>query len=191
MAWWSRKARRSGPQERPEGRPQDVPAGVLPALGRGEQVLATAREDAGGAWVVLTTFRLLERTEEGETLLERPWHEVDTGSWDPERWTLSVVFVDGRQGRQWALRRRTGPGRVPEVFRDRTTATVVLTQAIDLGPRRTARVSVRTVLETRELVEQVLLGRGARAEDRELAARVEQTRRDLREQSGMEPPPVS
>ncbi len=192
MAWWKRPVRVIGPVvPPPEGRAQDVPPAALPELERGERVLATAREDAHGHWLVLTTWRLLERTADGATVLDRPWHEVDTGSWDPDQWVLSVLFVDGVHGRQWRLQRLTGPGRVPEVFRDRTTASVVLTRAINLGPRRTARVSVRTVLQTRELREQVLLGRGSRTEDRELAASVLAARRDLREQTGMEPvPPV-
>lgn len=64
---------------------------------------------------------------------------------------------------------------------------MVLTRAINLGPRRTARVTVRKVLRTRELHEQVLLGAGSRADDRELGASVQLARRDLREQTGMEP----
>jgi hypothetical protein len=190
MPWWRRPTRIIGPEvPPPQARAQDVPQAALPALERGEQVLATAREDATGHWLVLTTWRLLERTEEGGTVLERPWHEVDTGSWDPDAWTLSALFVDGLHGRQWRLQRLTGPGRVPEVFRDRTTASVVLSRAINLGPRRAARVSVRTVLKTRELREQVLLGRGARADDPELAASVLAARQELREQTGMDPVP--
>ena len=192
MPWWRRPTRIIGPEVAPpEGRADDVPREALPALDRGEHVLATAREDATGHWLVLTTWRLLERTDDGGTALERPWHQVDTGAWDPHTWTLSVTFVDGRQGRQWRLQRLTGPGRVPDVFRDRTTASVVLTRAINLGPRRSARVTVRTVLRTRELQEQVLLGRGARADDAELAASILAARQELREQTGMEPVPPS
>lgn len=190
MPWWRRPTRIIGPEVPPaEGRPDDLPRSAQPELGRGEQVLATAREDAAGHWLVLTTWRLLERTEDGTTVLDRPWHEVDTGSWDPDTWVLSVLFVDGLHGRQWRLQRLTGPGRVPEVFRDRTTASVVLTRSVELGPRRTARVTVRTDLQTRELREQVLLGRAARDDDRELAAAVLSARQELREQTGMEPAP--
>ncbi len=194
MAWRELFRRRSvdGTAGRPEGRPDDVPRAVLAGLGRGEQVHATAREDAGGHWLVLTTWRLLERTPDGRTVLERPWHEVDTGSWDPDLWTLSVLFVDGRDSRQWRMQTLTGPGQVPETFRDRTTASVVLTRAVDLGRRRTARVSIRKVLQTRDLREQVVLGRGASDQDADLAARVLATRQELREQTGLPPlPPPS
>src|SRR5690606_36208037 len=142
MRLW--KKRVIGPEvPPPEGRPGDVPRVALPELGRGEQVLATAREDGSGHWLVLTTWRLLERTVDGRTVLERAWHEVDAGSWNPDSWALSVLFVDALSGRQWVLQRETGPGKVPEVFRDRTTASVVLTREVDLGPRRSARVSLR------------------------------------------------
>ena len=189
MAWWrrARTDRSAGPD--PQRSPKDVPRGALPELARGEQVLATAQEDGGGHWVVLTTWRLFERTAEGDPVVERPWHEVDTGSWDPDEWLLTVDFVDGADPRRWRLRDRTGPGSVPVVLRDRTTASVVLTRAIDLGPRRTARVTVRKVLHTRELVEQVLLGPGARTVDRDLARAVHEARRDVRDQAGLDPNP--
>lgn len=173
----------------PERSVTDIPGAAAPELARGEQVLATAQEDAGGHWLVLTSHRLLERTEEGQTLLERPWHEVDAGAWDPDLWVLSVSFVDALGGRQWQLKSSTGPGLVPQVFRERTQASVVLTRAVDLGPRRSARVTIRTDLATRELREQVLYGRGSRRDDGDLAAGVHQARFELRDQVGLPPEP--
>ncbi|WP_122261601.1 hypothetical protein [Ornithinimicrobium cerasi] len=171
----------------PTTRPRDVPASARLPLERGEQLLASAQEDAGGHWLLLTSWRLVERTDDGRTLLERPWHEVDAGVWDPDTWVLGVSFVDGLDGRQWGLRLRTGPGMVPEVLRDRTTASVVLVRAVDLGRPRTARVTIRTDLRTRDLVEQVILGRGARPDDRELSAQVHLARQELRGQVGLDP----
>ena len=174
---------------RPERSAEDVPQGAREPLGRGEQLLASAQEDSAGHWLLLTTWRLLERTDDGETLLERAWHEVDSGAWNPETWTLAASFVDGLEGRQWTLRRLTGPGLVPEVFRERTSASVVLTRVVDLGPRRSARVTVRNDLRTRELVEQVLLGRGSRPDDEALREQVLLARQELRGQVGMDPTP--
>ncbi len=156
---------------------------------QGEQLLATAQEDAGGLWLALTTYRLIEVDESGAVTLERPWHEVDTGAWDPDLWALTVAFVDRLDGRQWVLQRRTGPGMVPQVFRERTSASVVLLRAVDLGPRRSARVTIRKVLPTRELVEQVLWGRGAGESDVELAARVRAARIEVRDMVGLPPNP--
>ncbi|PZU43251.1 MAG: hypothetical protein DI571_09550 [Arsenicicoccus sp.] len=190
MPLW--RSRTIGAAPKPERDPGDLPDAVRPTLARGEQVLASAQEDGTGHWLLLTTFRLLEVADTGDVLLERPWHEVDTGAWDPDLWALAVTFVDQLGGRQWVLQRRTGPGMVPQVFRERTSATVVLMRAVDLGPRRTARVTIRKVLLTRELVEQVLWGRGPGESDPELAAAVHAVRVDLRDQVGLPPnPPVT
>lgn len=174
----------------PERSASDLPPAARPDLARGEQVLAVAQEDAGGHWLVLTTYRLLESTDAGERLLERPWHEVDAGTWDPDLWVLSVSFVDRLGGRQWQLKTLTGPGSVPQVFRERTQASVVLTRSVDLGPRRSARVTIRKDLRTRELLEQVLWGRGARQDDPDLAQRVHAARFDVRDQVGLPPDPT-
>lgn len=190
---WRRK--RLGAQDgteaarRPAGSPSAVPTAVTAAtsLDRGEQVLASAQEDETGHWVLLTTYRLREVSADGTGVLDRPWHEVDTGAWDPDVWALSVTFTDQLGPRQWILRARTGPGQVPEVFKERTDASVVLVRAIDLGPRRTARITIRKVLATRELTEQVLLGRGARSDDEELADHVRSARLEVRDQAGMPP----
>lgn len=190
MPLW--RSRTIGAAPKPERDPGDLPHAVRPTLARGEQVLASAQEDGTGHWLLLTTFRLLEVADTGDVLLERPWHEVDTGAWDPDLWALAVTFVDQLGGRQWVLQRRTGPGMVPQVFRERTSATVVLMRAVDLGPRRTARVTIRKVLPTRELVEQVLWGRGPGESDPELATAVHAARIDLRDQVGLPPnPPVT
>lgn len=175
------------PQVKPSTRPEAAPEAVLADLDRGERVLATAQEDMTGHWLVLTTWRLLERAEDGSTVLDQPWLAVDTGAWDPDAWLLTVSFVEGSPPRQWALQRRTGPGMVPEVFWDRTTASVVLTRAVDLGPRRTARVTVRKDLRSRELSEQVLLGRGSRPTDAELMRHVLIARQEVRGQVGLAP----
>lgn len=173
----------------PQRGPGDIPRPALPELARGERVLAVGQEDGAGRWLVLTTFRLLERSPEGMTLLERPWHEVDTGTWNPDLWMLSVSFVDGLHPRQWQLKAQTGPADVPQVLRERTTATVVLMRVVDLGPRRSARVTIRKDLATRELAEQVVLGRGARTDDAALMAAIHRARDDLRTQTGLPPVP--
>ncbi len=164
-----------------------LPEGMTVPTRRGEQALAQAQDDLTGVWIVLTTYRLLTLTEGGDLALDRPWHEVDTGAWDPESATLSLSWVGSTRGLQWQLRQRTGEGGVPQVFRDRVSASVVLVRRVDLGPRRTVRVTIREILGTRELVDQVLRGRGAQADDRELEREIERCRRDLREQVGLPP----
>lgn len=184
MAWWRRPKKVIGALPPPERRVVDIPRAARPDLARGEQVLACAQEDDHGHWLVLTTLRLLERTEEGGTVLERPWHEVDTGRWDPDAWVLSVSFVDALATRQWTFKRCTGPGQVPLVLRERTQASVVLMQEVTLGSGRRARVCLREDLATRELLDQVILARGASPTDTALAAEIEQVRRRLRAEVG-------
>lgn len=189
MRFWRRPRRTIGPEApAPTTRPQDAPEAVLAGLEKDEKVFATAQDDATGHWLVLTGWRLLERSADGEEVLDRRWLEVDTGVWDPDAWALEVSFVDGAR-RRWVLQQRTGPGRVPPVLRDRTTASVVLVRALDLGRRRTARVTIRKDLRTRELSEQVLLGVGSTTSDRALMEQVHLTRQDLRGQVGMDPVP--
>lgn len=104
MPLWRRRPKTViGELPPPQRSAKDLPAEAKPKLSGGEQVLAVAQEDAGGHWLLLTTYRLLERTPAGDTVLERPWHEVDTGAWNPDLWVLSISFVDGLGGRQWQL----------------------------------------------------------------------------------------
>lgn len=166
-------------------------------LGRGERVLAAARTELH-TWLVVTTWRLLEidgPAASGEATVDprgapvvrvdRPWLDVDQGGWQPEPGQLSAVWVGGRSS-SWTV--PGDPGRLPEAFRDRVSASVVLAREVDLGPRRRSRVVIRQRLDTRELVEQVLPGKGVRADDEELAASVARARADLRDQVGMPPP---
>ncbi len=150
-------------------------------------MLAVAQDDHTGSWVALTTFRVVVLSAPGDVQVDRPWHEVDTGAWDPDTMTLSLSWVGSVRGLQWTVRERTGPGRLPEVFRERVSATVVLVRQVDLGPRRGARISVRKDLSTRRLLDQVLFDRGARADDVELAREVATARRELRDSVGLHP----
>lgn len=167
--------------------PARLPASMSVHTQRGELVLAAARDDLTMAWLAMTTYRLMVLTPEGELLLERPWHEVDTGAWSPDTSTLSVTFVGGTNALQWLLKASTGPGRVPEVFRERVSASVVQVREVKVGPRRSARVSVRAVLSSGDLVDQVVLGRGVRGDDSELTAEVKRVRREVRGAVGLPP----
>lgn len=167
--------------------PARLPASMVVATQRGESVLAAAQDDITHAWVALTTHRLVVLTNEGGLLVDRAWHEVDTGAWSPDAATLSVSFVGGTTALQWLLKTSTGPGRIPQVFRERVSASVVQVREVKMGARRSARVSVRAVLSTGELIDQVVLGRGVRAGDSELTAEVEKVRQEVRAAVGLSP----
>lgn len=179
------RRRRSEQDRMSVGVPQ-IPAEVLTraSLQRRERVLAGAQDDGSGSWVLLTTFRLIV-VSPAAVESARPWLEVDAGSWDPESGALSVTWVGVGRAMQWRFLERTGPGRVPETFRERVSASIVLQEHPDLGDGRSARVVIREELRTRELTEQVLLGRRASLDDAELAAEIRAVRTVLRDQVGM------
>jgi hypothetical protein len=161
-------------------------------LGAGERVLMWAPVLVGagpdvagepsGETLVATNHALYAVGPAGERTLTRPWHEVDSGSWSAELTQLTVTWVDGARPGQWVLGDTT---LLPETLRERVQASVVLTQKIELGPRRTARAVIRQDLDGGGLVEQVVLGRGARADDPEVAAATAAALAYLREQVGL------
>ncbi|MGB5952872.1 MAG: hypothetical protein WBG57_10235 [Ornithinimicrobium sp.] len=172
--------------EKPQAVPK-LPREISVATQRGESVLAAAAEDGTQAWMVLTTYRLLVLGPDSTVQVDRPWHQVGTGAWDPESGTLSLTWIDSNRAVQWSMRTETGPGRIPEVFRERVSASVVRAREIKLGPQRSARVTVRMVLSTRELVDQVSWGRGSSNADQELAAEVDRARAEVRAEVGLPP----
>lgn len=174
-----------------------IPEGVQAAarLDPRERVLAAAQDDHTGGWVLISSWRLLVvapgvPNDAGSAVrltVDRRWLDVDGGSWDPDTGSLSLSWVGGGAGLQWQFLERTGPGRVPEAFRERVSASIVLMRHLDLGPRRTARVAIREDLRDRSLIEQVLPGKGVRADDAELARELETARVELRDQVGLPP----
>lgn len=169
-------------------RPPSVPSEVAAAIGAapGESLLAWALEAATGTTVVAGRHRLyaVRTTSEGATLtLERPWHLVDSGTWSGEDGLLTITWVDGQPDTRFAL---TQPGMLPETLRERVQASVVIAETIDLPGRGKAKVVVRTVLETRELVSQAVLGRGVRGTDPGVAEQVAAGLARVREQVGLD-----
>ncbi len=164
-------------------RPAKLPPEARRALdlSSGERVLSWAREGASGTTVVATNHRLYAVDAAGECSLNRPWHEVDGGTWSAELTQLSVTWVDGTKPSQWVL---GATSLLPETLRERVQASVVLAQRIELGPRRWAKAVLRQELATGDLVEQVVRGRGVRDDDAEMTARTEAALAYLREQVG-------
>ena len=94
----------------------------------------------------------------------------------------TVSFVDGGRPGQWVL---GDSSLLPETVRERVQASVVLAQLVDLGDRRRARAVIRQDLAGGGLLEQVVLGRGVRPDDPEVAAATDRALADLREQVGL------
>jgi hypothetical protein len=157
------------------------PVRAAAALDPGDKVLAWATEAATGVVVVATRYRLYAVSPAGERLLARAWHEVDAGSWSSELGQLTVTWVDGSRPNQWTL---GDTSLLPETLRERVLASVVLSQHVDLGPRRRGRVVIRQDLATGDLLDQVLRGKGARADDEGLTQALADATAYLREQVG-------
>jgi len=151
-------------------------------LGSGERVLSWARDEAAGATVVATNHHLCAVGPAGERALARAWHLVDAGTWSSDLFQLTVTWVDAVPPSQWVFRE---PTRLLETVRERVQASVVLTQELALGTRRTGRVVIRQDLASGEMVEQVLLGRGVRPDDAGVQDAVDGALAYLREQVGL------
>ena len=156
-------------------------------LGKGESVLAACVDADTGERLVATTQRLLvlAAATEADTVtarLERPWHLVDTGSYDNESDVLTVTWVD----RQPALALHPD-GHKPflQAFRERVQASVVTAEALELSEGRTVRIVIRKNLAADRLLDQVVLGAGVRLADPGGRERVMALRHSLREQVGM------
>jgi hypothetical protein len=168
-----KRLRRRGPV------PQEIARAV--PLGRNETVLTGAADVEGAAWLVATNHSLALVTPDGVLVWTRPWHEVDHGSWNRESGLLTVTWVDRSRPAQWRFGDERG---FLQTLRERVQASVVLTEELSLSGRRTGRAVIRQDLASRDLVEQVILGRGVREDDevREASARALGW---LREQVGM------
>ncbi|MFL6168141.1 MAG: hypothetical protein ACJ711_00580 [Ornithinibacter sp.] len=163
--------------------PDDVAAAIDPE--EHEKLLAWAVEDGSGVTVVAGRHRLyaVAPGPDGPTVrLSRPWHLVDAGLWSGEDGSLRVTWVDGERPARFVL---ADPQSLPETLRERVQASVVLSEAIDLGNRRTARVVVREDLTTRALLSPVLLGPGVRSTDPGVSEQVQAGLARVREQVGL------
>ncbi|KGN39026.1 hypothetical protein N803_00430 [Knoellia subterranea KCTC 19937] len=163
-----------------------MPDEVAAVLGsRAAEVLSVAREPRTTAYLVATkthVYAVRGGSEAGSVELDRPWHMVDTGSWDDETRRLTVQWVDRAPASVWEIEL---PSTLPQVFRERVQATVVLSDEVDLGGRQKARVVVRKDLETQALLGQTILGRGVRSTDPGVLETTRAALDRLREQVGL------
>lgn len=115
MSWFSRsRAPKVDPALRAEVLAQHPEAGDIHAMGSGPRVL-----------VLACTECLAVRREGSEATWQFVgWHMVNRGGWNAERGVLKWSFADG-EGDEVAL---DEPGRVPEVFRDRVQASILVDQ---------------------------------------------------------------
>jgi hypothetical protein len=70
------------------------------------------------------------------------WHEIERGGWNAELRRLSWVRLDGRRGAVDLA----DPGRLPELFRERVEATIVVRRFVALAGERGVTISARRPL---------------------------------------------
>lgn len=171
---------------RKRGSQQGLPEKVAAGVPDGDRLIAAKQDEFTQDWVLACRARLVVVSPTGELVASRPWLDVDGGTWDPESDTLRVTWVGEAAPTRWKF---TGAGThvFTDAFRDRVQASVVLVREVDLGPGRKTRIAIRKDLATRELLDQVVPGRGVRPDDGELAEEVAVARATLRDQSGLPP----
>ncbi|MVA77491.1 hypothetical protein GC722_15910 [Auraticoccus sp. F435] len=102
--------------------PAELAAELAELLPGRPRVLAWAEGDTGVVAALPATLAV--RRVDGWWLVG--WHEVESGGWSAPDSELSWVLVDGRRGRM----RLREPGRLPEVFRERVEATIVVRREV-------------------------------------------------------------
>ena len=158
-------------RQHPPPAPQD--------LDHGERVIAAAPLDDGGT-ITVTTHRLVV---DGPESVRCPWHLIDSGGYRPDRDELWASFVDERPRQTWRI---SAPAQVPDAFRERVQASVVLVERVDIDRATSARVVLRKDLSDGALSVQVLYKDGADPDHPELRAGVADSVTRLAEHVGRE-----
>lgn len=108
-------------------------------LGGKPRVLAWAASRDGV--VVGLPDRLMVRDAAGWH--ETPWHDILRGGWNDEGSALHWTTLSTGESHEVPL---VAQGRIPELFRERVEATILLQKSIAVPPNRTVLVSARRSL---------------------------------------------
>ncbi|HVD54477.1 MAG TPA: hypothetical protein VNC13_09875 [Propionibacteriaceae bacterium] len=133
-AWWSRG--RGLPSAVYESWKESLAA----QLGRPARILAWATTPAGFCIASLAT--LSYGTEDAWQHIG--WHEIEHGGWNAELRRLSWVLyaIPGQAATRGSLE-LTEPGRIPELFRERISATIAVEKFVPLSGERGVTVTAR------------------------------------------------
>jgi len=104
-------------------------------LGHAPRPLASGKNPDG--LVVGLVDQLVYRTTDGWGQLA--WHEVARGGWDAEANRLSWTSTSGVA----VELELTKPGRLPQLFNERVTATIICSEIVPLAGARSAVISAR------------------------------------------------
>ena len=135
--WWSRA----------RGLPRDVhaswSASLLSQPGRPARILAWARSPDG--WCIGSPSAL--SYPEAEHWEHLGWHQIERGDWEAEqrRLSWSQYIGDGESTRDVSVE-LTEPGRLPELFRERISASIAVQKFIAIAGERGVLVTARRAL---------------------------------------------
>ncbi|HLS72316.1 MAG TPA: hypothetical protein VK046_00995 [Actinomycetaceae bacterium] len=117
-----------------------LPEPVAAHLPDGDQPLVSAPL-ANGPWVVVARNALLVVGEEG--LAQRAaWHEIETGTWDGETRTFTIIWADRERGEESLVFDSDDVALFTSALRERVQASVVHHETIQIGSTR-VRATVR------------------------------------------------
>ena len=113
------------------------------------RILAWARSDSGlvvGSPALLSVLDDAARTDEvadaddeASGWRQVAWHQVEHGGWNAESRSLSWTLYGGRRGRVGL----SEPGRLPELFRERVAATIVVERFVPIRGERGVTITAR------------------------------------------------
>ncbi len=163
----------------PSRRASAVPSDLRVRLGipARERILAWG----GRPHVVAATERALYVEEPRERL---GWDVVSKAQWDDPLLTIQIAAHDGRPARTLRLRVEAS-GDLPAAVRDRVTASVVMSEFVDLGDGVRARMVARRAGDDAPIRWTVVFESGVPADDPELQARASAALAELRSTLGI------
>lgn len=123
------------------GLPREVYASLAAAAGNRPRVLAWALGAHGP--VVGMPDRLAISGPDGWLFV--PWHEIGAGAWNAENGQLRWTLVDGQSDAVQV----DDAGSLPDVFRERVGASIVVQQRVELDRGRAAMIVARRRLDDR------------------------------------------
>ncbi|MGB2766269.1 MAG: hypothetical protein WBC14_04190 [Propionicimonas sp.] len=116
----------------------DVGRSLAAFLGSRPRILAWSRTTTG--YLVGLSDRFAHQVD--GAWAQTPWHQIQRGHWDEKTSSLTWTDADGRDC-QASL---SHPGRFPELFTERVTASVLFQRRVDLGRGRYLIVALRREL---------------------------------------------
>ncbi|WP_114559910.1 hypothetical protein [Desertihabitans aurantiacus] len=180
-SWWSRLRGRRLPADRL--------AALREVVGAEPRVLRWAESDRGLVAALPDVLAVDRGPEAGWELLG--WHQIEHGGWSGPDRLLRWTTAEGRRGQL----RLADPGRLPEVFRERVNATIVVQRDVTdaatgaeftLSGRRALPASGATATPT-ALEWRVHLKRGTSASAPGVAEATQRAMRELRREYDISP----